>query len=624
MKKNYLFFLLLIVFAGACTKTKTGDTQTLNDDIEKSDLSNVEAFFHSHEQSEIQLPVETEEEYNQRMQWWKDAKYGMFIHWGLYSYLAGEYKGEITPRIAEWIQNTLKIPLSEYRQIVKEFNPDQFDADAWVSLAKAAGMKYMVLTSKHHDGFALFDSKVSEYDIMSTPYNKDIVRQLKESCHKQGLKFGLYYSHIIDWDHPHAFTGDEEKLRNRMNIVDYNPEDMDRSIFLKEKSFPQLREILSNYGQLDILWYDMGGGLTNDEIRQFVKITRELQPDIIISSRLGGEVDASKLKREMLFDFYTPSDNYYTGDDLAMPWEMCGTTNGSWGFRKDDYEWRSAEFIASSLISTASRNGNYLLNVGPDASGIIPKEAADNLREAGKWISKNSDAIFETSGSPFPWNFEWGYVTQKPGKLYLHVFNRPASNQLELNGLMSDVTKVNILNGSNLKYQQDGRYLTINLKGIVKDDIATVVEVQYKCELRVAPIIAQSLNQNIQLDRIAGRYDKDELVTSWTFEVNQPGKYEIQLISNEKGRHSKPVWEGSEQKGSIEVAGKIIPVELIRDGEKTNPTLFFYKEITSSVGSIEFPRKGTYSLHLKGFEIGAGKWTKGLGLSRVSLIPQTK
>jgi alpha-L-fucosidase len=185
--------------------------------------------------------------------------------------------------------------------------------------------------------------------------------------------------------------------------------------------------------------------------------------------------------------------------------------------------------------------------------------------------------------------------------------------------LLSKVKKANLLDGTDLKYEQQGRYLTIDLSGIKKDEIASVVEVWYMDDLKIASIIAQSLDKTIQLDRIAGNYDKDELITSWTFTVEYPGTYHIQLLSNEKGRHSNPVWEGADQKGSIEVAGKIITVVLTRDKEKIDPTLFFYKEITCNIGAIEFPKKGTYSLHLKGFEIGAGKWTKGLGLRRILL-----
>ncbi len=564
--------------------------------------------------------IKTEAESLNRMQWWKDAKYGMFIHWGLYSELAGEYKGEITPTIAEWIQNTLKIPLSEYKKIMKEFYPVKFDADFWASIAKAAGMKYVILTSKHHDGFALFDSKVSDYDIMNTPYNKDIVKQLKEACKKQGLKFGLYYSHVIDWEHPHAYTG-EGKFKNRMNSLDYDPNKMDRSKFLKEKSYPQLREILTNYGKIDVIWFDMGGGLDKNEINEFVKITRELQPEIIISSRIGNSDFEDIFKKERSFDFYTPSDNYYTGDDLPIPWEMCGTTNGSWGYRNDDHEWRDPKMIVSSLVASVSRNGNYLLNVGPNANGEIPNDAVKNLLEAGKWLQNNKDAIYGAKGSSFPWNYKWGFVTEKSNKIFLNVFNYPKNNIIELNGLMNSVNSVSILNNKKeLKYKQNGRFLSIDIKEVKQDSIAITLVVNYSDDKqKINPLISQSLNNSIRLDRIAGHYDKEVLETSWEFEVNTIGKYKIELLSNEKARHSNPKWVGSDQKGTLEIGKSIIPVSLKRDKEEINKSLFFYKEITSNIGYITFLEKGKQKLILKNFEINAGKWKSGLGLNYIQL-----
>ena len=597
LKQIFLIFNVIFIFI-SCQKTNKKQLKNFSQDV----------------------LIKTEAESLNRMQWWKDAKYGMFIHWGLYSELAGEYKGEITPTIAEWIQNTLKIPLSEYKKIMKEFYPVKFDADFWASIAKAAGMKYVILTSKHHDGFALFDSKVSDYDIMNTPYNKDIVKQLKEACKKQGLKFGLYYSHVIDWEHPHAYTG-EGKLKNRMNSLDYDPNKMDRSKFLKEKSYPQLREILTNYGKIDVIWFDMGGGLDKNEINEFVKITRELQPEIIISSRIGNSDFEDIFKKERSFDFYTPSDNYYTGDDLPIPWEMCGTTNGSWGYRNDDHEWRDPKMIVSSLVASVSRNGNYLLNVGPNANGEIPNDAVKNLLEAGKWLQNNKDAIYGAKGSSFPWNYKWGFVTEKSNKIFLNVFNYPKNNIIELNGLMNSVNSVSILNNKKeLKYKQNGRFLSIDIKEVKQDSIAITLVVNYSDDKqKINPLISQSLNNSIRLDRIAGHYDKEVLETSWEFEVNTIGKYKIELLSNEKARHSNPKWVGSDQKGTLEIGKSIIPVSLKRDKEEINKSLFFYKEITSNIGYITFLEKGKQKLILKNFEINAGKWKSGLGLNYIQL-----
>ncbi|TXD46768.1 alpha-L-fucosidase [Polaribacter sp. IC073] len=622
MKANYFYNLLFLGFIVIFTSCKEDvKKESVNSSEELNYQSNIEAYFKSNTPSKVDLPYETEEEYQERMQWWKDAKYGMFIHWGLYSQLGGEYKGEVTPKIAEWIQNTLKIPAVEYKKLMETFNATKFSAEEWVSIAKAAGMKYIVITSKHHDGFALFDSKVSDYDVMNTPFGRDVIKELKDECHRQGLKFGLYYSHAIDWDHPQAYIGEGE-LQNRMNTVDFDPNDMDRSKYLKEKSFPQLKEILTNYGTIDILWFDMGKGLDNEEIREFVKITKELQPNIIISSRIGDEVAPTSLNKDMYFDFFTPSDNYSTGDQFEIPFEMAGTTNSSWGYRKDDKEWREPGFIINSLIASASRNGNYLLNVGPMANGLIPSEPVKNLKIAGEWLKKNGESVYNTTASPFPWNYNWGYVTQNENKMYLNVFNWPKSNRIELNGLLTKADKITALGSSdNLSFTQDGRFLSIDLSTVTKQDFATPIVVELKsAELNIDKKISQNIENDIRLDRITSQYMKDEKLSSWNFTVHTPGKFKIKIVSNEKGNHSKPDWTGADQKGSVQVAGKIIPVSLTRDTEIVNPTLFFYKEIGSNVGEIEFTKKGTYSLQLKGFEIGAGKWTKGLGLNRIELV----
>lgn len=640
MNTNYFYKFILLTIVISCmsckaisqnkpvntkVETKVNTEENPYTDANKAHgyQSNIEAYFKSDTPSKIELPYETKEEYQARMQWWKDAKYGMFIHFGLYSILGGEYKGEVTPKIAEWIQNTLKIPLSDYKKLMDQFNPEKFDADEWVSVAKEAGMKYMIITAKHHDGFALFDSKVSDYDVMNTPFKRDIIKELKVACDKQGIRFGVYYSHAIDWENPNAYIG-KGKLRDRMNTVDYDPANMDRSIYLKEKSFPQLRELLTNYGTIDIIWFDMGKGLDNEEIREFVKITKELQPNIIISSRIGDEIAPTNLNKDMYFDFFTPSDNYFTGDQFTIPFEMAGTTNTSWGYRKDDHEWRKPNFILNSLIASASRNGNYLLNVGPKPNGLMPAEAVENLKIAGEWLKKYGTSVYSTTSSPFPWNYNWGHVTQKPNKIYLNIFNWPENNQIDLNGLLTKVDAVHVLGTSEkLKYKQEGRFLTIDLSGVEKKEFATPLVVEYKdAELKIDHTISQGSHNNIRLDRITSTYIKDVSLSSWEFEVHTPGKYKINIISNEKGNHSKPVWVGSEQKGSVQVAGKIIPVALKRDTESINPTLFFYKEIGSNAGEIEFSKKGTYTLQLKGFEIGAGKWTKGLGLNRIELIQQ--
>ncbi len=621
MNANYFYKCFLFSTAIFCLSCGSVKKVAVNSEKGKYE-SNTVAYFKSNTAPTTIVPFETEEEYGARMQWWKDAKYGMFIHFGLYSILGGEYNGEVTPKIAEWIQNTLKIPLADYKKLMEKFNPQQFNADEWVSIAKAAGMKYIVITAKHHDGFALFDSKASDYNVMNTPFKRDIIKEMKEACHKQGLKFGLYYSHNIDWENPNSYIGDKELIQ-RMNTVDFDPAKMDRSVYLKEKSFPQLKELLTNYGTIDIIWFDMGKGLNDDEIRQFVKVARELQPNIIISSRLGDEVAPKDANKDMLFDFYTPNDNYFTGDQLAMPWEMAGTTNSSWGYRKSDHEWRQPNMMLSSLIASASRNGNYLLNVGPSGNGEIPHEAVENLKVAGAWLKKYGESVYGTQPSPFPWNYNWGYVTQKPNKLYLNISDWPANNQIDLNGLLTKMDNVHVLGNSKpIKFTQDGRFLKIDLSGVEKIDLSTPLVVEYKDALKVDPTISQGSDNTVCLDRITSTYNKDELLCSWKFTIHTPGKYMIDIVSNEKGGHSKPTWTGSEQTGSVQVAGKIIPVVLKRDQERVNPSLFFYKEIVSHVSEVEFFKAGTYTLQLKNIDVDADKWTEGFGLNRIELIKQ--
>lgn len=611
-------FTFTVVSYSCLAQELNGNTENVLD--RTGSRSNVDAFFYGNTASTIKLPVETEEEYNQRMKWWKDSKYGMFIHWGLYAILSGYYNGQRTPSIPEWIQNTLQIPLAAYKKLVPEFNPVKFNADDWAKLAKAAGMKYVVLTAKHHDGFALFDSKASTYNVMNTPYKTDIVRALKDACHKQGLKFGLYYSHNIDWEHPQNAILNGGK-RSWMNLTDFKPEQMNKELYLKEKAYPQLRELLTNYGKIDILWFDMGTGLTNDEVRNFVKICKDLQPEILISSRIGAEVNEKIAHRDMLFDFYTPDDNFFTGDDLPMPWEMVGTTNGSWGYRKDDTHWRTPKMILSSLLACASRNGNYMLNMGPKPDGLMPQEASDSILQVGNWLKKNAEAVYHTTGSPFAWDQTWGYITQKPGRLYLNVTQWPENNQLQINGLLTRPKKIyRIGDTKTIPFEYDGHFLTIKLAGVSKTELATSIVVAFETEkIAVSNLITQGVDKSIALHRIDSYYDAVKKLSTWVFKVHAAGKYKVSLTSNEKGGHAKPEWTGANQLGSLEVAGQTIPVKLSRDQEKINPTLFFYKEIQSNIGTIVLPRAGTYTMYLKDFEINARKWQPGLFLDKIEL-----
>lgn len=332
-----------------------------------------------------------------------DAKYGMFIHWGLYAIPGGIWKGKKMeelkgPKVAEWIQFGAEIPRAEYAQLATEFNPTEFDADAIAKLAKDAGMKYLVVTSKHHDGFAMYDSKVSKYDIVdATPYKKDVVKQLYDACKKQGIDFGLYYSHNIDWMDGNdcgyaelAASGLEmnEKAKRKAGVNTWDPSPNTFTEYLNDKAYPQVNEILTKFPGLTTLWYDFGNYVTPDESLKFYKIAYDLQPKMLVNSRVGNG----------LGDFDIPGDNVIPQDHLAItkPWQTVGTTNNSWGYNSYDHDWKSVKELLFWLTEIVSKGGNYMLNIGPNAAGEVPKESVNNLLAVGKWLKTNGEAIYNT------------------------------------------------------------------------------------------------------------------------------------------------------------------------------------------------------------------------------------
>lgn len=314
-----------------------------------------------------------------RMKWWHDARFGMFIHWGVYSVPAGKYKGVEVPGIGEWIMDKAKIPVKEYEAFAREFNPVKFDAAEWVRIAKDAGMKYIVITSKHHDGFAIWDSKVSDYDIVDyAPYGKDVIKMLADECEKQGITLCFYHS-IMDWHHPDA---------NAENWVKY------REKYLK----PQLKELLTGYGKLGILWFD-GEWIkewTEDQGKDLYNFVRNLQPDILVNNRVGkGRQGMQGMSKDNTYagDFGTPEQEILSTASV-FPWESCMTMNNTWGFKTSDTNWKSSETLVKNLADIVSKGGNFLLNVGPTSEGLIPSPSIERLKEMGDWTKINAEAIY--------------------------------------------------------------------------------------------------------------------------------------------------------------------------------------------------------------------------------------
>jgi len=375
---------------------------------------------------------ETTAERDARMHWWRDARFGMFIHWGLYAVPAGKW--DTTTSYGEWIRTSAQIPLKRYDSLAQHFNPFRFDASQWVRMAKDAGMKYIVITSKHHDGFCLYDSRHTDFDIMSTPFKRDILKELSAACRKHGITLCFYHS-IMDWHHP-------DYLPRREWEKDRTAEGADFERYVRHMK-DQLRELVTGYGGIGVLWFDGEWETTwNDERgRDLYAYVRGLDPKIIINNRVSSSrsgMEGFTTEGGFAGDFGTPEQQIPATGLPGVDWESCMTMNDHWGYNKYNANWKSAKSIVQMLADIASKGGNYLLNVGPTAEGVFPPESVERLRDIGAWMKVNGESIYGTSASPFT-ALAWGRCTLKrigsTTRLYLHVFDWPADGRLVLSGI---------------------------------------------------------------------------------------------------------------------------------------------------------------------------------------------
>ncbi len=449
MKKLIIVFAAMALLIGSVCAQKTSNKVKLNDD--------------------------------ERMEWWRDAHFGMFIHWGAYSVPGGERDGKICGGGAEWIMDKLDYTIEDYeKEVVAKFNPVKFDADAWVTMAKNAGMKYIVLTSKHHDGFCLWDSKITDYDIMeASPFKRDIVKELSEACKKQDIVFCFYHS-IVDWHHPQA----QAPL-----YPNYNAGQKDQTVVNPEFSKyyenylkPQVKELLTNYGDIGVVWFDGDwiADYTTEMGKDFYKTIREIQPNTIVNNRVDkGRMGMEGMDAEGDFagDFGTPEQEI-PATGIASDWESCMTMNGSWGYKPSDHNWKSSEMLIQNLIDIVSKGGNFLLNIGPDGQGLFPPESVERLAAIGEWTKVNGEAIYGAKASPFD-RPKWGRFTSKQGLLYAHVFDWPKDGRIQIDKSLK-VTKAYFLADSDkqLEIKESGNGDFIILPPNAPDTIASVIRIE--------------------------------------------------------------------------------------------------------------------------------------------------
>ena len=430
------------------------------------------------------LSYSTQAQTVKKTTWFEEARYGMFIHWGLYSAAEGLWKGEnlrYLNNYAEWIQYRNRIGSQEYAKLANRLVWEDINPEEWVIQAKKAGMKYIIMTSKHHDGVAIWDTKIGNYSINKLAgVNRDIIKELADACRKHNMKLGFYYSHWIDWQHPYAWDHNQEIIGR------VSDEQFDQ--YWQQKVIPQLTELLTNYGDIAIMWFDMWIPyektiFKREQLEQAVSLIRKLQPNCLINSRLGLPTDAKYV------DFETLGDNTFSTTYIQHPWETPGTIAHSWGYNGQEKEWKSTSQIFESLIANVSLNGGLTLNIGPRADGSIPLECQNRLNEVGEWLNKHSESIYGTTGLKFQLKqFDWGYLTAKGidsqnPKIYAQIFNWPLDNILRLTGIKNNPTKITYKSSNgelNLKFDKINEYtLHVILPKNPNNEIVYPIEINY-------------------------------------------------------------------------------------------------------------------------------------------------
>ncbi len=536
---------------------------------------------------------ETPEQRAARMQWWNSARFGMFVHWGVYSVTGGEYKGKMPTNSAEWMMNKARIPIADYKtENVDRFNPTKFDATAFVGLAKEAGMKYLVITAKHHDGFSMFHSKCSPYNVVdATPFKRDIMKELAEACREQGIRFGFYYSQCQDWHHPGGMGNTWDKTIRRVSFDQY----------VREKAVPEARQLLTEYGPIAIFWWDTPRAMSKEAFESLHGVTA-LQPGIITNDRLGKDHPGDYKTFERRIPAQAPAE---------ADWEVCMPISGSWGYKKSDTNFKSTTTLIRNLADIAGKGGNYLLNVSPTGQGTLLPQATERLKAIGRWMKVNGESIYDTTAGPFG-KLPWGRCTRKAVAdgtiLYLHVFDWPETGELPVPGLRNRVQQAYFLaDGTALQTREQDPGVVVSLPAKAPDSINSVVVLKVKGALDIGAALPKPgkdgalvlsanaafihNNEGTRDARVQehdgipniGYWTDAEAWVEWSFQVDQPGQYEI--------RADLAVQE-AKTRFRIGLPDQLETVEVSSTGG-------YYDYAEKSLGQIRFEKVGKHTLRIK-------------------------